>query len=290
MLHVHTGNAGVAIGEKLWQLYNEDKNSDESKTRFYNETSTGEYKPRAFFADMDPHVITSFKTRNKDIDTMYGKNCSYAFAELSTEEIEQSMDIIRKQMEATDRSYDCFLFFSALGGGSCGLYSRLVQHIAVEYPKRRKISFDIFPSKRFTTSSVESYNTVLGVYETIEHIDSSILMDNSAVWNICQSQGIEYPTYNDLNNVYAHFLASLSDSTRIPNNTTIDISELHFHNLPYPRIHYLTAAYCMNAPSNELEIMNRVTQPGYCMSSCNITTGRLLQSYFVHDSWSYRQR
>src|SRR3989338_4669409 len=98
MLHVHVGNASVAIGEKLWQLYDTD-NADDAKTRFYTETSSGEYKPRALFADMDPYNINSFKSRNTGIDTMYGKECIFAFAEPSPEELEQCMDIIRKQME-----------------------------------------------------------------------------------------------------------------------------------------------------------------------------------------------
>lgn len=104
-----------------------------------------------------------------------------------------------------------FLVFHAVGGGTgSGLGSLLLERLSVDYGKKSKLGFTVYPSPQVSTSVVEPYNSVLSTHSLLEHTDVSVLLDNEAIYDICRrSLDIERPTYTNLNRlvsqVYAHF-------------------------------------------------------------------------------------
>jgi tubulin alpha len=94
-----------------------------------------------------------------------------------------------------------FLVFNAVGGGTgSGLGSLLLERLSVEYGKKSKLGFTVYPSPQVSTSVVEPYNSVLSTHSLLEHTDVSILLDNEAIYDICRrSLDIERPNYSNLN-------------------------------------------------------------------------------------------
>ena len=94
-----------------------------------------------------------------------------------------------------------FLVFNAVGGGTgSGLGSLLLERLSVDYGKKSKLGFTIYPSPQISTSVVEPYNSVLSTHSLLEHTDVAVLLDNEAIYDICRrSLDIERPTYTNLN-------------------------------------------------------------------------------------------
>lgn len=94
-----------------------------------------------------------------------------------------------------------FLVFNAVGGGTgSGLGSLLLERLSVDYGKKSKLGFTIYPSPQVSTSVVEPYNSVLSTHSLLEHTDVAVLLDNEAIYDICRrSLDIERPTYTNLN-------------------------------------------------------------------------------------------
>lgn len=94
-----------------------------------------------------------------------------------------------------------FLVFHAVGGGTgSGLGSLLLERLSVDYGKKSKLGFTVYPSPQVSTSVVEPYNSVLSTHSLLEHTDVSVLLDNEAIYDICRkSLDIERPAYTNLN-------------------------------------------------------------------------------------------
>merc|ERR1712166_232903 len=65
-----------------------------------------------------------------------------------------------------------FLIFNAVGGGTgSGLGSLLSERLSVDYGKKSKLGFCIYPSPQVSTAVVEPYNCVLSSHTLLEHTD-----------------------------------------------------------------------------------------------------------------------
>ena len=102
-----------------------------------------------------------------------------------------------------------FLVFNAVGGGTgSGLGSLLLERLSVDYGKKSKLGFTVYPSPQVSTSVVEPYNSVLSTHSLLEHTDVAVLLDNEAIYDICRrSLDIERPTYTNLNRLVSQVLS-----------------------------------------------------------------------------------
>ena len=48
----------------------------------------------------------------------------------------------------------------------------------VDFPKKAKLAFSIYPAPEIATAIVEPYNAVLYTHTTLEHCDCAFLVDN----------------------------------------------------------------------------------------------------------------
>jgi len=138
-----------------------------------------------------------------------------------------------------------FSFFHAVGGGTgSGLGSLLLERLSVDYGRKSKLGFTIYPSPRVSTAVVEPYNAVLSTHSLLEHTDVDVVLDNEAVYRICQkSLDIERPTYHNLNRLVAQVISSLTASLRFSGALNMDISEFQTNLVPFPRIHFMLSSY-----------------------------------------------
>ena len=116
--------------------------------------------------------------------------------------------------------------FHAVGGGTgSGLGSLLLERLSVDYGKKSKLGFTVYPSPQVSTAVVEPYNSVLSTHSLLEHTDVAVMLDNEAVYDICRrSLDIERPTYTNLNRLVAQVISSLTASLRFDGALNVDIT------------------------------------------------------------------
>ncbi len=135
---------------------------------------------------------------------------SLLFVAVGKEIVDLCLDRIRKLADNCT-GLQGFLVFNAVGGGTgSGLGSLLLERLSVDYGKKSKLGFTVYPSPQVSTSVVEPYNSVLSTHSLLEHTDVSILLDNEAIYDICRrSLDIERPTYTNLNRLVSQVCFAL---------------------------------------------------------------------------------
>lgn len=130
-----------------------------------------------------------------------------------------------------------------VGTGS-GFASLLTERLSVDYGKKMKVSFSIYPSPKVSTSIVEPYNSVLSTSAMMDHVNATIVLDNEAMYGICRKNlKVQRPLYKNLNGLVAQVVSSLTASMRFGGGLMTCLSEFQTNMVPYPSLHYLVASY-----------------------------------------------
>merc|ERR1711994_677468 len=132
----------------------------------------------------------------------------------------------------------------AVGGGTgSGLGALILERIAVDYRKKSKIGFEIYPAPKISTCIVEPYNAMLSTHWLLDHTEVSVVLDNEAIYTICQKQlDIDRPSYDNLNMVIAKVISSMTASLRFDGELNVDLGEFQTNLVPFPRLHFMTTA------------------------------------------------
>merc|ERR1712036_116848 len=86
---------------------------------------------------------------------------------------------------------------------------------AVDYRKKTKIGFEIYPSPQISTAIVDPYNALLATHWLLDHTEVSIVLDNEAVYDICnRALDLKTPTYDNLNRIIAKTISAMTASLR----------------------------------------------------------------------------
>jgi len=269
VISVHVGQAGVQMGNACWELYclehgihpdgmmpadDSIGEGDDSFNTFFAETSSGKHVPRAVFVDMEPSVIDEVRTGTyrqlfHPEQMITGKedaanNYARGHYTIGKEQIEITVDRIRRLADQA-HGLQGFLVFHAFGGGTgSGFASLLMERLSVDYGKKSKLGFSIYPAPQVSTAIVEPYNAVLYTHTTLEHCDCAFLVDNQAIYDIARTNlEILRPTYTNLNRVIAQIISSITASLRFDGALNVDLNEFQTNLVPYPRIHFPLATY-----------------------------------------------
>merc|ERR1719191_833166 len=54
--------------------------------------------------------------------------------------------------------------------------------------KKSKIGFEVYPAPNMSTCIVEPYNAMLSTHWLLDHTEVSLVLDNEAIYSICQKQ------------------------------------------------------------------------------------------------------
>uniref|UniRef100_A0A8V1A7K9 Tubulin alpha chain n=1 Tax=Gallus gallus TaxID=9031 RepID=A0A8V1A7K9_CHICK len=263
-ISVHVGQAGVQIGNACWELYclehgiqpngtmPSDKTiggGDDSFNTFFSETGAGKHVPRAVFVDLEPAVID--EVRNGTYRQLFhpeqlisGKedaanNYARGHYTVGKEIIDLVLERIRKLSDQCT-GLQGFLIFHSFGGGTgSGFTSLLMERLSVDYGKKSKLEFAIYPAPQVSTAVVEPYNSILTTHTTLEHSDCAFMVDNEAIYDICRRNlDIERPTYTNLNRLIGQIVSSITASLRFDGALNVDLTEFQTNLVPYPRIHF----------------------------------------------------
>jgi len=269
VISIHIGQAGVQMGNACWELYclehgihpdgsipeeYQEEAADDSFTTFFATTGSGKHVPRAVFVDLEPTVVDEVRTGTyrqlfHPEQLITGKedaanNYARGHYTIGKEQIEVTLDRIRRMADQAS-GLQGFLVFHAFGGGTgSGFASLLLERLSVDYGKKSKLGFSIYPAPQVSTALVEPYNAVLYTHTTLEHCDCAFLVDNQAIYDLCKDNlQIPAPTYTNLNRLIAQIISSITASLRFDGALNVDLNEFQTNLVPYPRIHYPLATY-----------------------------------------------
>ncbi|PVD34918.1 hypothetical protein C0Q70_06199 [Pomacea canaliculata] len=170
-ISVHVGQAGVQMGNACWELYclehgiqpdgqmPSDKTiggGDDSFNTFFSETSSGKHVPRVVFVDLEPTVIDEIRTGTyrqlfHPEQLVTGKedaanNYARGHYTIGKEIVDLVLDRIRKLADQCT-GLQGFLIFHSFGGGTgSGFTSLLMERLSVDYGKKSKLEFSIYPA------------------------------------------------------------------------------------------------------------------------------------------------
>uniref|UniRef100_A0A8C0TTE9 Tubulin alpha chain n=2 Tax=Canis lupus familiaris TaxID=9615 RepID=A0A8C0TTE9_CANLF len=153
---------------------------------------------------------------------------------IGKELIDLVLDRIRKLADQCT-GLQGFLIFHSFGGGTgSGFTSLLMERLSVDYGKKSKLEFSIYPAPQVSTAVVEPYNSILTTHTTLEHSDCAFMVDNEAIYDICRRNlDIERPTYTNLNRLISQIVSSITASLRFDGALNVDLTEFQTNLVPY---------------------------------------------------------
>jgi len=267
VLTVNVGQAGIQLGNAVWTQYcaehkikpdgtlmdEQQDTKDKYFTTFFEETGTGQYVPRNITVDLEPTVVDDVRTGN--YSQMFhpefllnGKedaanNFARGHYTVGKEILDQVNDRLRKLVD-NSQNVQGFIIHHAVGGGTgSGLGALILERIAVDYRKKSKIGFEIYPAPKISTCIVEPYNAMLSTHWLLDHTEVSVILDNEAIYGICQKQlDVARPSYKQLNCIIAKVISSMTASLRFDGELNVDLGEFQTNLVPFPRLHFMTTA------------------------------------------------
>ncbi|KAE9416325.1 hypothetical protein Angca_006497 [Angiostrongylus cantonensis] len=265
VISIHVGQAGVQIGNACWELYclehgiqpdgiMPSKNENESFTTFFSETGNSRFVPRAIMVDLEPTVVDeirsgTYKQLFHPEQMITGKedaanNYARGHYTVGKEIIDLVLDRTRRLADNCS-GLQGFLIFHSFGGGTgSGFTSLLMERLSVDYGKKSKLEFSIYPAPQVSTAVVEPYNSILTTHTTLEHSDCAFMVDNEAIYDICRRNlDVERPSYTNLNRIISQVVSSITASLRFEGALNVDLTEFQTNLVPYPRIHFPLATY-----------------------------------------------
>ena len=92
-----------------------------------------------------------------------------------------------------------------------------MERLSVDYGKKSKLEFSIYPAPQVSTAVVEPYNSILTTHTTLEHSDCAFMVDNEAIYDICRrSLDVERPSYTNLNRLISQVCAGFMFGLFVP--------------------------------------------------------------------------
>ncbi|XP_077602499.1 tubulin alpha-1C chain-like [Crocuta crocuta] len=160
-----------------------------------------------------------------------------------------------------------------------------MERLSVDYGKKSKLEFSIYPVPQVSTAVVEPYNSILTTHTTLEHSDCVFMVDNEAIYDIChRNLDIECPTYTNLNRLMSHVVSSITASLRFDGALNVDLTEFQTNLVPYPRIHFPLATYAPVISAEKAyheqlsvaELTNACFEPANKMVKCDPCHGKYM--------------
>merc|ERR1712036_151911 len=162
---------------------------------------------------------------------------------IGKENVDKVNEAVRKLSDNSTNVQGFIMNHSVGGGTGSGMGALILERLAVDYRKKTKIGFEIYPSPMISTSIVDPYNALLSTHWLQDHTEVSIVLDNEAIYGICQKQlDVDRPSYAELNMIISKVISSMTASLRFDGELNVDLGEFQTNLVPFPRLHFMTTA------------------------------------------------
>jgi tubulin alpha len=279
---ISVGQAGIQLGDAVWRQYcgehgvlpdgsNPEKADDGTYEVFFEKANAGQNVPRNISVDLEPNVIDDIK--NGDCSKLYNHEFLLAGKEdaannfarghytVGKELIEKVNDRVRKLVDNCDNVQGFVINHSVGGGTGSGLGALILERLAVDYRKKSKLGFELYPSPTISTCVVEPYNALLTTHWLLDHTEVSLLLDNEAIYEIIQKKiGIKHPSYDNLNRLISKVISSMTASLRFEGEMNVDLNEFQTNLVPFPRLHFMTTSLAPVTTPEKAETMKADVQ------------------------------
>jgi len=282
ILSISVGQAGCQLGNAVWKQYNaehgvvpqvawEPKGTEEASAEdtlakaktFYDQSGDKQMIPRNLFIDLEASCLQQIKKSKmgQQFNSEYyisgmedaANNFARGHYTVGKEKMDQINEKVKIIVEACD-NLQGFLMCHAVGGGTgSGLGMLILERLAVDYRKKSKIGFEIYPAPSISTCIVEPYNGLLSTHWLLDHTEVSLILDNEALNAICQTNlEINKITYDMLNKLCAKSISCMTSALRFEGDLNVDMNEFQTNLVPFPRLHFMTSSYSpLNDPDKE---------------------------------------
>merc|ERR1719166_397471 len=254
---------------------------------FYDVAGNDEMVPRNLFIDLENSCVAQImkskmgKQFNKEYTISGKEDAANNFARghytVGKEKMETITEKVKQIVESCD-NLQGFLMCHAVGGGTgSGLGMLILERLAVDYRKKSKIGFEIYPAPSISTCIVEPYNGLLSTHWLLDHTEVSLVLDNEALYRICEKElKLKKITYDHLNKVCAKSISCMTSALRFEGDLNVDMNEFQTNLVPFPRLHFMTSSYSplndsdkQNADSTVWEILDQAFEDKYMAISVN---------------------
>jgi len=276
VLTVCVGQAGIQLGNTIWAQYLQEHGVSESgnfsdkddkkdpTSTFFSISDNAQAVPRNAYFDLEGTVIDEVKSgpfcklHNPESLISGKEDAANNFARghytVGKELSDKCEAYLRKLVDNCNNIQGFFVAHSVGGGTGSGLGALLLEKIAVEYRKKSKIGFEIYPSPNISTCIVEPYNALLSTHWLLDHTDVSLLLDNEALYDICKKNlGIAKPSYAALNVIITKVISSMTAALRFEGELNVDLNEFQTNLVPFPRLHFMTTSIAPLLPKEKAE-------------------------------------
>jgi len=269
IVSIGVGQGGIQLGSVVWNQYlaehqidnagmlkdpQSKKGKDEEPYEtFFAESQTGQLVPRNLFVDLEASVCDEVKKGpthklfHQDFIINGKEDAANNFARghyTTGKEIMDSVsDRLKKSVEDCDNLQGFIMTHSVGGGTGSGLGMLILERLAVDYRKKSKIGFEIYPSPNISTCIVEPYNGLLSTHWLLDHTDVSLILDNEALYHLGTSKlDVKQLSYDVLNRIIAKTISSMTAALRYDGELNVDMNEFQTNLVPFPRLHFMTTS------------------------------------------------
>jgi len=285
IIHVQVGQCGNQIGNAFWNTISKEHGIDATGKYYgtssyqrdrldvyYNEAGEGKYVPRSVLVDLEPGTMEAIKSgpcsnlfRPDNFvfgQSGAGNNWAKGHYTEGAELVDQILEVIRREAEASECLQGFQLSHSLGGGTGSGLGTLLLSKIREEYPERLLSTFSVMPSPQVTDTVVEPYNATLSIHQLIENADCVFCIDNEALFNICKKTlKIPHPDFDHLNHLISNVMSGITCSLRFPGQLNADLRKLAVNLVPFHRLHFfLVGSAPIYAKENQVYTANTVAE------------------------------
>ncbi|VEL27454.1 unnamed protein product, partial [Protopolystoma xenopodis] len=149
------------------------------------------------------------------------------------------MDRVRKAAEVSDGHHGFVMSHSYAGGTGSGLTGLIMRSLHDDFIKPEVVQVPIYPSPQTSNTVVEPYNTVMHLDQSLLFSGLAVNMDNEAIGDICRRQLMHLqPTFTVMNQVIALITSSMFSPIRYQNTQVASLAEISTNLVPFPRIHF----------------------------------------------------
>lgn len=267
IITIQVGQCGNQIGKHFWLqlakehgiekdgqgITNNEEVRDDDTNPFFKLNDSNRYTPRALMLDLEPSAIQDvqntfpgfFNPRNTWISpeelgagNSWSKGYDYGLANQET-----FMNMIDREIDATENFEGFQLLHSVAGGTGSGLGSSLLEAISDSYPKKFLTTYSVFPSDE-SEVVIQPYNTILTLRRLEENSDASIVFDNNALLNLTSRVFRDpYTSYLHTNQLISATMSAITNPIRFPSYMYNSLPSIFSTLVPTPELHFLVPAF-----------------------------------------------